>query len=204
MSVDAQDEQTMDRSVTVVGIDFSDTSRHLVFVASNLARATRGLDIHLVHVLRPPAAAISGSIAYVRYEWQIAAAKRQLEELTVEVSRRGSFRTFHHLRTGEAHREIVELASDLGADLVIIGTHGHSGFSRLLLGSIAERVQRFAPCPVLTVKPKAPLQASDLEPPCPSCRVARIESYGADLWCEEHQLLVEAVDRAPESDGAVP
>jgi nucleotide-binding universal stress UspA family protein len=200
MTTDKTDEASVDRSVAVVGIDFSDTSRHLLLVASNLSRATRALDVHLVHVLRPPAASISGSIAYVRYEWQIAAAKRQLEALAAEAGRVESCRTFFHLRTGEVHRELVELASDLRADLVIIGTNGHSGLSRLLLGSIAEKVQRFAPCPVLTIKPKVALEAGELEPPCAACRVARIESYGDELWCEQHQLLVQGTERAPESD----
>src|SRR5262249_32712040 len=136
MTATKRDQAKTDRSVTVVGIDFSETSRHLLIVASNLARATRALEIHLVHVLRPPAAAISGSIAYARYEWQITAAKRQLEELAAEVCRGQPFRTFFHLRTGDVHRELVELASDLDADLVIIGTRGRSRFSRLLLGSI--------------------------------------------------------------------
>jgi nucleotide-binding universal stress UspA family protein len=192
----AERDQAPDRSVTVVGIDFSETSRHLLVVASNLARATRGLEIHLVHVLRPPAATISGSIAYARYEWQITAAKRQLEDLAAEVCGVEHLRTFFHLRTGDVHRELVELASDLGADLVIIGTSGRSRFSRLLLGSIAEKVQRFAPCPVLTIRPKAPLDAGELEPPCASCRIVRIESYGDELWCEQHQLLVEDSPRS--------
>jgi nucleotide-binding universal stress UspA family protein len=202
MTTDKTEDATLDRSVAVVGIDFSDTSRHLLLVASNLARATRALDVHLVHVLRPPAASISGSIAYIRYEWQIAVAKRQLEALAAEVCGGEPFRTFFHLRTGEVHRQLVDLASDLRADLVIIGANRHSGLSRLLLGSIAEKVQRFAPCPVLTIKPKAALETGEIEPPCAACCVARIESYGDELWCEQHQLLVQGIERAPESDHA--
>lgn len=56
------------------------------------------------------------------------------------------------LRNGVPHQEIVQLASDERADIVIMGTHGRSGLSRVLLGSVAERVIHFAPCPVLTVR----------------------------------------------------
>jgi nucleotide-binding universal stress UspA family protein len=56
------------------------------------------------------------------------------------------------LRTGSPYQEIVGVATDEHADLVIMGTHGRGGVSRLLLGSVADRVIRFAPCPVLTVR----------------------------------------------------
>jgi len=59
-------------------------------------------------------------------------------------------RTF--VRTGSPYQEIVDLATDERADLVAMGTHGRSGMSRLLLGSVADRVIRLAPCPVLTVR----------------------------------------------------
>jgi nucleotide-binding universal stress UspA family protein len=56
------------------------------------------------------------------------------------------------LRTGVAWDEIVAGATDAKADLVVVGTHGRGGLNRLLLGSVAERVVRLAPCPVLTVR----------------------------------------------------
>ena len=56
------------------------------------------------------------------------------------------------LRTGVPHEEVVALATDEVADLLVIGTHGRGGMSRVLLGSVADRVLRFAPCPVLTVR----------------------------------------------------
>jgi nucleotide-binding universal stress UspA family protein len=56
------------------------------------------------------------------------------------------------VRSGSAHEEIVNLATAERAELIIMGTHGRTGLNRLLLGSVTERVIRFAPCPVLTVR----------------------------------------------------
>ena len=56
------------------------------------------------------------------------------------------------LRTGAPYEEIGALATDERADLVVMGTHGRGGVGRALLGSVADRVVRMAPCPVLTVR----------------------------------------------------
>jgi len=58
------------------------------------------------------------------------------------------------LVTGVPFEDIVRLGKELSADLIIMGTHGRRGMSHLLLGSVAERVVRQAPCPVLTVRQK--------------------------------------------------
>jgi len=55
---------------------------------------------------------------------------------------------------GQAGREIVRVAEEHHASMLILGTHGYTGWNRLTLGSIAEYVVRHAPCPVLTVKPR--------------------------------------------------
>ena len=59
------------------------------------------------------------------------------------------------VRLGSPAAEIIAAATDLHADLVCISTHGRGGIARVLLGSVAELVVRQAPCPVLTVRPKA-------------------------------------------------
>ncbi len=60
------------------------------------------------------------------------------------------------VQTGDPSRVIVEQAVVSSADLIVMGTHGRSGFDRLLAGSVAEKVLRRAPCPVLTIPPHAP------------------------------------------------
>jgi nucleotide-binding universal stress UspA family protein len=63
---------------------------------------------------------------------------------------------------GRPHEAIVKCATGLPADIIVIGTHGRTGVSRLLLGSVTEKVLRTAPCPVLTVPPAAPLTHAEV------------------------------------------
>ncbi|MEE2679027.1 MAG: universal stress protein, partial [Myxococcota bacterium] len=65
------------------------------------------------------------------------------------------------VREGYPATVIVDEVDNLDADLVVIGTHGHTGLKHLLLGSIAERVVQQAPCPVLTVKPQREEEAPE-------------------------------------------
>jgi nucleotide-binding universal stress UspA family protein len=86
-----------------------------------------------------------------------------------------------HVRIGAPADEIVRLATDVGADLVIVGTGNRRHFLR---GSVRERVLARARCPVLVARPKA----DDLEPepPCDACLERRRETHGADEWCAAH------------------
>ena len=58
------------------------------------------------------------------------------------------------VRTGVPFLEIIRYAKELEIDLIVLGTHGRTGLAHVLLGSVAERVVRKSPCPVLTVHPK--------------------------------------------------
>lgn len=79
-----------------------------------------------------------------------------------------TLRVEHRLREGDAAAEIVQVADDMGADLIVIGTHGRTGLRRILTGSVAEAVLRTAHCPVLALKPTATVDTSaDERPPAP-------------------------------------
>ncbi len=94
-----------------------------------------------------------------------------------------------HVRHADAAEAIAQLASDIEADLVVVGTHGHRGLERLLLGSVAEGVVRLAPCPVLVVRPRGATAATNIpriEPPCPLCLEIRQATDGKEFWCPRH------------------
>ncbi len=56
------------------------------------------------------------------------------------------------IRTGNVQQEILRMVKEKNVDLIVMGTHGRTGFVRALVGSVAEKIVRFAPCQVLTVK----------------------------------------------------
>ena len=67
------------------------------------------------------------------------------------------FDTRSSSQAGTRHSEILNLAAERKIDLIVMGTHGRTGVKRFLLGSVAERVVRESPVPVLTIHPKAAL-----------------------------------------------
>jgi len=84
-------------------------------------------------------------------EQQSAEARRSIEKIVLDripVDLPADAEILH----GEAVGRIIEYASDVNADLIVMATHGRTGLSHVLLGSVAEQVVRKAPCPVLTLK----------------------------------------------------
>src|SRR5438105_11382148 len=80
-------------------------------------------------------------------------AQAQLNRFVVPL---GLVRAERMLGRGDAAAEIIRVARELPADLIVMGTHGRTGIGRLLMGSVAEHVMRHAPCPVLTVRTPFP------------------------------------------------
>ncbi len=68
------------------------------------------------------------------------------------------------VRNGITHETICEVATEVGADLVVMATHGRKGLGHLVLGSVTERVLRDAPCPMLVIKPSKPLVEGESQP----------------------------------------
>ena len=137
-------------------LDFSRFSLHALEQAIAIARES-GAEIcalHVFAVVPAPELAVIGSPVPLE-PMRLAPTSReevlaQVRDMTESVDAEGvTLRTM--LFEGEPVTRIVGYAIDWNADLVVMGTHGRSGFERLLLGSVAEKVLRKAPCPVLTV-----------------------------------------------------
>lgn len=186
---------TEDRFTVVVGIDFSESSNFALDQALALANRRDDADVHVVYVedeLTTPRipAAMSGQSSET--DEMLESVKRRATERLEVLAKAATPRIRHviaHVRRGEPAEHIVQLASHLDADMVLVGTHGRRGIKRLLVGSVAERVVRLARCPVLVVRPKDHEQLGkvpEIEPPCPDCVRARGESGGKELWCARH------------------
>ena len=138
----------------VVPTDFSSCAEEAWRLAQGLAAAL-GSELVLAHVLVETPLFEEGPFTMERtirvYEATRKWAEESIEHWASAAHGKGlKVRTV--LRTGVPYREIVALATDERADLVLLGTHGRGGLDRALLGSVADRVVRLAPCPVLTVR----------------------------------------------------
>ena len=128
--------------------DFSHTGDAALEMATSIAR-DRGGKLLIVHVEEPPAVYGAGEMYYGIPEPAPEDLKRMLEKVTPA----GEPVPYeHHLVTGEPANGIIRLAEAEGVDLIVLGTHGRTGISRLLMGSVAEIIVRRASCPVLVVK----------------------------------------------------
>jgi nucleotide-binding universal stress UspA family protein len=138
----------------LVPVDFSEHSARAVRTAAQLARSNDG-SLDLLYVYDP--------VAYPLPEGYVLFTPEQLERLFAEIQQRlgemktlalaeGAPRVETHLRQGITDADICQLARTGSFDLIVMGTHGRRGLSHALLGSVAGRVLRAAPCPVLTVR----------------------------------------------------
>jgi len=134
--------------------DFSDDAAAALDFAVELAKQLGG-ELHLLHVYRMPLEMFSpygiavpeSVIPEIR-----EAAGRRLKELSAQVKNAG-LEVEVHLQEGPPADSIAEAARELGADLIVMGTRGRTGLAHVVLGSVAERTVRSAPCPVLTLRP---------------------------------------------------
>ena len=132
--------------------DFSECNKAALEYASWFA-VQSGATLHLVYVHDPrEVGAVIGEGSYLfaeKWEEERARAQTQLKQVTAADS---TIPCEHHFLLGIPDAEIVAYAIDHHIDLIVMASHGRSGLSRLLMGSVAESVMRKAPCPVLVVK----------------------------------------------------
>lgn len=147
---------TLPRTI-LVATDFSEHADVALEYAAELA--TRfDATIHLVHAITIAAMGVP--------EMGVAYGSMMIESMTKEGQAALDARAARYrdrvtlapvrLEVGDARDVIDRAAEQIGADLIVMGTHGRRGIRRMLLGSVAESVVRSAPCPVLTIRPKRP------------------------------------------------
>ncbi len=136
----------------LVAVDFSEPSQRALEAAIAMAKKLGGR-IHLLHSYHVPIPGPMPDLIYFPPDtWtpvREASAKRMQE--MIDRLRAEGIEGHLHLGPGYAVGAILETAKEVHADLIVLGTRGLTGLPHVLLGSIAERVVRAAPCPVLTV-----------------------------------------------------
>ncbi|MFO0588014.1 MAG: universal stress protein [Polyangiaceae bacterium] len=144
-------------SIVLVSTDFSEVSYEAVRHARDIAKAD-GATLALVHVVPKLAGVADQSMLdWLRDKAPKAAEQEKLVRETLagkaaELAE-GGLLVATHLEEGEPpHAVIVECAERIGANLIVIGSHGRTGIKRMLLGSVAEHVVRYAHCPVLVAR----------------------------------------------------
>jgi nucleotide-binding universal stress UspA family protein len=180
------------RFVVLAAVDESPIEHEVVRVGANFARAVPGGELHLVNVvekLPPPISLVPAPVGLgVTTAEIVGAARKHLDRVAADARTLFGGRIVEHLAAGSAWKQILQVAIDLQADILLVGTHGRVGVKRMLLGSVAEAVVRRGSCPVIVVRPKDyhALVPPEIEPACPDCLRTQRETNGARLWCEQH------------------
>lgn len=144
----------------LMAVDFSPSSEAALDFAVAIARRY-GSRLYLTHVIRPDVYQLVSPDAM---ETVLDQARRFAEQQMAKVLVSGRVRGVPHqvlLGQGELWTVFSQLIEEHEIDLIVVGTHGRTGLKKMLIGSVAERVFRLAPCPVLTVGPRVRHNAVD-------------------------------------------
>ncbi len=137
--------------------DFSPYAAQALPHAVSLARE-HGAELHVLHVIPTPELTAQFDVAGPAFDASLLlelerGAQEQIEKVVPEETRK-ELTVACAVRRGAAFVEIVRYAREQGIDLIVLATHGRTGLTHALFGSVAEKVVRKAPCPVLSVRPK--------------------------------------------------
>ena len=136
----------------LVAVDFSDVSQREIDYALSLAEKV-GARVTVLHAYHLPFYSVSDGMVFPTAEQAervMEAAQKALEAALAQTRERG-VAVDGLLREGHPSEQIVAVAEEIGADLIIVGTHGHGAIKHALLGGIALDVIRIAKAPVLTI-----------------------------------------------------
>ena len=139
----------------LVPVDFSPHADEAIRAAADIAKHYEGASITLAHVYEIVAYALPEGYVFQTPQ-QLSGIMSEFQKMLSDAKERAATAGARNVQTvqlqGSAALEITEYAKKNGVDLIVMGTHGRTGLKHALIGSVAERVLRVAPCPVLTVR----------------------------------------------------
>lgn len=173
------------RTVIIAAVDRTQLSDQALGTAAALAQGIAGAELHLVHVVVPPPEPVFPAVGPHAL---IDEARTLVDAIARTAAERFRGRIVGHLAVGEPAREILQLATDLEADVIVVGSRGKSAFDRMLVGSVSLNVVKKARCPVVVARPKEYVHEDvpEILPPCPKCVETQRASNGEKLWCQQH------------------
>jgi nucleotide-binding universal stress UspA family protein len=191
------DRNASGKFLILVGIDFSENGPSVLQSAADLASKTPAAELHLVHAFGPAVPADDlrwfPALCDVASIEDSDAASAALHQLATSIPLR-SERVCAYVHEGSATAVITQVAEDIEADLVVVGSHDHAGMNRAFFGSVAEKLVRTAPCPVLSIRSKSIPSADATAQPCQACEATNRLTWGARLRCLDHAQRHPHVD----------
>jgi nucleotide-binding universal stress UspA family protein len=180
---------TSGKFLILVEVDFSENGPSVLQSAADLASTTPDAELHLVHAFGPAVRAdhlrwfpaLSDLLSIEDSD----AAGAALDRIAASIPLRDT-RVCAHVHEGSATTVIAQLAEDIHADLVVVGNHDRAGVNRSFFGSVAEKLVRTAPCPVLIIRSKSIPTSEPISPPCPACEASKRLTWGAHVRCLAH------------------
>ena len=183
------DRNASGKFLILVGIEFSEIGSRVLQSAADLASTMPESELHLVHAFAPPVAtkdlrwfpaltdfsSIEDSDGAAAALYQLAASIPVCAE-----------RVCAYVHEGSATAVITQVAVDIEADLVVVGGHDRAARSPGYFASVAERLVRTAPCPVLIIRRKSSPSVDPIAVPCPACDASNRLTKGARLRCLDH------------------
>lgn len=139
-------------------IDFSEYTEEITSYAVSIAKKYDS-ELHLLHVI-PNLNYFTPYESFLTPENLVAIEKnieKEIEKDFDKVAKKIDIPVRKIIKSGVTFVEIIDYIKEEGIDLVVMGTHGRSGIEHILIGSVAEKVVRKSPCPVLTIRPKGKL-----------------------------------------------
>lgn len=175
--------------VIVVGVDLTASGLRALEAALNRARHPKAV-VHVIHALDLPKHQTSAT-DLERVDKAISEGKARL---TDHLNQAHALSTFGrpiqaHVRLEAPVDAVLQLAVDVEADLIVVGSEERHGLNALLHSSVGMAIAQHATCPVLVARPKNHNEKSksvQVMPLCTACRDVRIKTGDANAWCEQH------------------
>jgi nucleotide-binding universal stress UspA family protein len=175
------------RHVVLAALMLDETCEPALLEAARIVELTAGAELHALHVVEEN----EENRELISIDIRLTGAPNEIRRRVEQMWVRYRCDVIVHIRVGRPAIQILQLATDLRADMLVVGTHRRAGLKKLVLGSVGETVLQHAPCPVLVAVAKderGSLRPEGVEPACPECVGVRPGALAGEhtYWCSRH------------------